>query len=136
MTAETVRSDAPCLCASLPVAAVPPVLDCGYCLVGGMKASRFLCKNVGFSVGKFCVMPKKSWPPPSFKVSDPSLLPGERTTPPKEMVPWWGLARVHLGLEMHRKQTVVTRLSSCRIQVRVSWEESGAVAWVMPLIRA
>ncbi|XP_045055704.2 deleted in lung and esophageal cancer protein 1 isoform X4 [Desmodus rotundus] len=50
-----------------PVLTLPPVLDCGYCLVGGMKASRFLCKNVGFSVGKFCVMPKKSWPPPSFK---------------------------------------------------------------------
>ncbi|KAM5314310.1 deleted in lung and esophageal cancer protein 1 isoform 2-T2 [Glossophaga mutica] len=50
-----------------PVLTLPPVLDCGYCLVGGMKVSRFLCKNVGFSVGKFCVMPKKSWPPPSFR---------------------------------------------------------------------
>ncbi|XP_054451839.1 deleted in lung and esophageal cancer protein 1 [Pteronotus mesoamericanus] len=50
-----------------PVLTLPPVLDCGYCLVGGMKISRFFCKNVGFSVGKFCVMPKKSWPPPSFR---------------------------------------------------------------------
>ncbi|KAF6099103.1 DLEC1 cilia and flagella associated protein [Phyllostomus discolor] len=50
-----------------PVLTLPPVLDCGYCLVGGMKASRFLCRNVGFSTGKFCVMPKESWPPPSFR---------------------------------------------------------------------
>ncbi|XP_040492890.1 deleted in lung and esophageal cancer protein 1 isoform X4 [Ursus maritimus] len=46
---------------------VSPVLDCGYCLIGGMKITRFICKNVGFSVGKFCIMPKKSWPPPSFR---------------------------------------------------------------------
>ncbi|XP_016051691.1 PREDICTED: deleted in lung and esophageal cancer protein 1, partial [Miniopterus natalensis] len=50
-----------------PVLTLSPVLDCGYCLTGGMKMSRFLCKNVGFSVGKFCVMPKKSWPPTSFR---------------------------------------------------------------------
>lgn len=74
--------------ASLPVAAVPPVLDCGYCLVGGMKVSRFLCRNVGFSTGKFCIMPKESWPPPSFRVSDPRWpLPGERANPPKEVAP-------------------------------------------------
>ncbi|XP_032717094.1 deleted in lung and esophageal cancer protein 1 isoform X6 [Lontra canadensis] len=51
-----------------PVLTLSPVLDCGYCLIGGMKITRFVCKNVGFSVGKFCVMPKKSWPPPSFRV--------------------------------------------------------------------
>ncbi|XP_057411803.1 deleted in lung and esophageal cancer protein 1 isoform X2 [Balaenoptera acutorostrata] len=50
-----------------PVLTLSPVLDCGYCLVGGMKVTRFICKNVGFSVGKFCIMPKKSWPPPSFR---------------------------------------------------------------------
>nr|KAF6420247.1 DLEC1 cilia and flagella associated protein [Molossus molossus] len=50
-----------------PVLTLSPVLDCGCCLIGGMKMSRFLCKNVGFSVGKFCVMPKKSWPPTSFR---------------------------------------------------------------------
>ncbi|KAI4563992.1 hypothetical protein MJG53_021113, partial [Ovis ammon polii x Ovis aries] len=52
-----------------PVLTLSPVLDCGYCLIGGMKITRFICKNVGFSVGKFCIMPKKSWPPPSFRVS-------------------------------------------------------------------
>uniref|UniRef100_H0WZT8 DLEC1 cilia and flagella associated protein n=1 Tax=Otolemur garnettii TaxID=30611 RepID=H0WZT8_OTOGA len=46
---------------------VSPVLDCGYCLVGGVKLTRFICKNVGFSVGRFCIMPKKSWPPSSFR---------------------------------------------------------------------
>ncbi|XP_019502695.1 PREDICTED: deleted in lung and esophageal cancer protein 1-like, partial [Hipposideros armiger] len=50
-----------------PVLTLSPVLDCGYCLIGGIKVTRFLCKNVGFSIGKFCVMPKKSWPPPSFR---------------------------------------------------------------------
>lgn len=57
-------------CPPSPAAAVSPVLDCGYCLVGGIKATRFLCKNVGFSAGKFCVMPQASWPPPCFRVSD------------------------------------------------------------------
>nr|XP_055237263.1 deleted in lung and esophageal cancer protein 1 isoform X6 [Gorilla gorilla gorilla] len=46
---------------------VSPVLDCGYCLIGGVKMTRFICKNVGFSVGMFCIMPKTSWPPLSFK---------------------------------------------------------------------
>ncbi|XP_024612010.1 deleted in lung and esophageal cancer protein 1 isoform X3 [Neophocaena asiaeorientalis asiaeorientalis] len=50
-----------------PVLTLSPVLDCGYCLIGGMKMTRLICKNVGFSVGKFCIMPKKSWPPPSFR---------------------------------------------------------------------
>lgn len=50
-----------------PVLTLSPVLDCGYCLIGGMKIARFICKNVGFSVGKFCIMPKKSWPPSSFR---------------------------------------------------------------------
>ncbi|XP_076985910.1 deleted in lung and esophageal cancer protein 1-like isoform X3 [Tamandua tetradactyla] len=50
-----------------PVLTLPRVLDCGYCLIGGVKMTRFVCKNVGFSVGKFCIMPKKSWPPPSFR---------------------------------------------------------------------
>lgn len=72
---------------SFPVAAVSPVLDCGYCLIGGMKITRFICKNVGFSVGKFCIMPKKSWPPSSFRVSDHRLLPGKRANPSKEITP-------------------------------------------------
>ncbi|XP_036049559.1 deleted in lung and esophageal cancer protein 1 [Onychomys torridus] len=50
-----------------PVLTLSPVLDCGHCLIGGVKITRFACKNVGFSVGKFCIMPQKSWPPPSFR---------------------------------------------------------------------
>ncbi|MEJ1285902.1 deleted in lung and esophageal cancer 1 [Cricetulus griseus] len=51
-----------------PVLTLSPVLDCGHCLIGGVKLTRFVCKNVGYSVGKFCIMPKKSWPPPSFRI--------------------------------------------------------------------
>ncbi|KAL6081907.1 hypothetical protein STEG23_007270 [Scotinomys teguina] len=50
-----------------PVLTLSPVLDCGYCLIGGVKVTRFACKNVGFSAGRFCIMPQKSWPPPSFR---------------------------------------------------------------------
>ncbi|KAM6169230.1 deleted in lung and esophageal cancer protein 1 [Rhynchocyon petersi] len=50
-----------------PVLTLPQVLDCGYCLIGGVKVTRFVCRNVGFSVGKFCIMPQKSWPPPSYR---------------------------------------------------------------------
>lgn len=100
-------------CPSFPVAAVSPVLDCGYCLIGGMKVTRFLCKNVGFSVGRFCVMPKKSWPPPSFRVSDHKLLPGKRAAPTKEITPCEGLAGARLWLETHGKQNFRTSLCNC-----------------------
>ncbi|XP_004614681.2 deleted in lung and esophageal cancer protein 1 [Sorex araneus] len=50
-----------------PVLTLSPELDCGFCLIGGIKLNRFLCKNVGLSGGKFCIMPKGSWPPPSFR---------------------------------------------------------------------
>ncbi|XP_078210767.1 deleted in lung and esophageal cancer protein 1 isoform X3 [Callithrix jacchus] len=52
-----------------PVLTLSPVLDCGYCLIGGVKMTKFICKNVGFSVGRFCIMPKTSWPPLSFKAT-------------------------------------------------------------------
>ncbi|XP_023619188.1 deleted in lung and esophageal cancer protein 1 [Myotis lucifugus] len=50
-----------------PVLTLSPVLDCGYCLVGEMKVTTFLCKNVGCSAAKFCVIPEKTWPPTSFR---------------------------------------------------------------------
>ncbi|KAL8164844.1 UNVERIFIED_CONTAM: hypothetical protein K2H54_010552, partial [Gekko kuhli] len=50
-----------------PILTLPPVLDCGACLVGGIKFSEFLCKNEGCSSGKFCIMPKGMWPPPHFR---------------------------------------------------------------------
>uniref|UniRef100_A0ABM5GMR3 Deleted in lung and esophageal cancer protein 1 isoform X2 n=1 Tax=Pogona vitticeps TaxID=103695 RepID=A0ABM5GMR3_9SAUR len=50
-----------------PILTLPPVLDCGACLVGGVKFAEFLCKNEGASIGKFCIMPKSMWPPPHFR---------------------------------------------------------------------
>ncbi|XP_029979404.1 deleted in lung and esophageal cancer protein 1 isoform X2 [Sphaeramia orbicularis] len=78
-----------------PVLTLPRVLDCGYCLIGGVKFVEFLCQNVGLSTGTFCVIPKNQWPAsnlrsvsrtyfseqPPFAVS-PSLFvlqPGEAT---------------------------------------------------------
>uniref|UniRef100_UPI00398F6025 deleted in lung and esophageal cancer protein 1 isoform X2 n=1 Tax=Pristiophorus japonicus TaxID=55135 RepID=UPI00398F6025 len=46
---------------------VPGTLDCGYCLVGGVKITEFLCKNDGYNAGCFCVMPKKMWPTTNFR---------------------------------------------------------------------
>ncbi|XP_049622406.1 deleted in lung and esophageal cancer protein 1 [Suncus etruscus] len=50
-----------------PVLTLSPKLDCGFCLIGGIKTSHFLCKNIGFSSGRFCIMSKGSWPPPCFR---------------------------------------------------------------------
>ncbi|KAG5851028.1 hypothetical protein ANANG_G00088660 [Anguilla anguilla] len=78
-----------------PVLTLPRVLDCGYCLVGGVKIMEFLCQNEGLSAGTFCIMPKRLWPAsnlrsvvtgsfaeqPPFGIS-PSLfdlLPGQAT---------------------------------------------------------
>ncbi|KAK2859516.1 hypothetical protein Q5P01_004136 [Channa striata] len=78
-----------------PILTLPRVLDCGYCLIGGVKFVEFLCQNVGLSTGTFCIIPKNQWPAsnlrsasktcfseqPPFAVS-PSLFvlqPGEAT---------------------------------------------------------
>ncbi|XP_075994138.1 deleted in lung and esophageal cancer protein 1 [Genypterus blacodes] len=78
-----------------PILSLPRLLDCGYCLVGGVKFVEILCRNVGLSVGTFCIIPKNQWPAsnlrsalttcfteqPPFAVS-PSffvLQPGETT---------------------------------------------------------
>ncbi|XP_072234940.1 deleted in lung and esophageal cancer protein 1 [Leuresthes tenuis] len=45
-----------------PILTLPKVLDCGYCLVGGVRFVEFLCQNVGFSSGSFCIIPKNQWP--------------------------------------------------------------------------
>ncbi|XP_071889969.1 deleted in lung and esophageal cancer protein 1 isoform X2 [Anas platyrhynchos] len=79
-----------------PVLTLPRVIDCGSCLVGGIKVTPILCRNEGFSTGKFCIMPKKAWPPPNFMAvatvgfvtQDPfgiypavfELAPGQSTT--------------------------------------------------------
>ncbi|XP_059183037.1 deleted in lung and esophageal cancer protein 1 [Centropristis striata] len=78
-----------------PILTLPRVLDCGCCLIGGVKFVEFLCQNVGLSAGTFCIIPKNQWPAsnlrsvartyfseqPPFAVS-PSLFvlqPGETT---------------------------------------------------------
>ncbi|XP_053715833.1 deleted in lung and esophageal cancer protein 1 isoform X1 [Synchiropus splendidus] len=45
-----------------PVLSLPRVLDCGCCLIGGVKFVEFYCENIGLSPGTFCIMPKKQWP--------------------------------------------------------------------------
>ncbi|TWW70940.1 Deleted in lung and esophageal cancer protein 1 [Takifugu flavidus] len=45
-----------------PVLTLPKTLDCGYCLIGGVKFVQFQCKNVGLSGGSFCIIPKGQWP--------------------------------------------------------------------------
>ncbi|XP_058513175.1 deleted in lung and esophageal cancer protein 1 [Ochotona princeps] len=67
-----------------PVLTLSPVLDCGYCLIGGVKMTRFTCKNVGFSTGKFCIMTRKSWPPVSFRSA---MAPGFVEQPPFGIMP-------------------------------------------------
>ncbi|XP_061121210.1 deleted in lung and esophageal cancer protein 1 isoform X2 [Syngnathus typhle] len=76
-----------------PILTLPNVLDCGYCLIGGVRCVDFLCQNIGLSAGTFCMVPKNQWPitdprsvvtscysdQPPFAVSPSffSLQPGE-----------------------------------------------------------
>uniref|UniRef100_A0AAX7TDT6 Deleted in lung and esophageal cancer protein 1 Ig-like domain-containing protein n=1 Tax=Astatotilapia calliptera TaxID=8154 RepID=A0AAX7TDT6_ASTCA len=50
-----------------PILTLPRVLDCGYCLIGGVKFVEFLCQNVGLSTGTFCIIPKDEWPASNFR---------------------------------------------------------------------
>ncbi|NXS51408.1 DLEC1 protein, partial [Brachypteracias leptosomus] len=79
-----------------PVLTLPGIIDCGSCLVGGVKVTMVLCRNEGTRSGKFCIMPKGAWPPPEgravatvgFMIQDPfgiqppvfELAPGQSTT--------------------------------------------------------
>uniref|UniRef100_A0A8C0FEC2 DLEC1 cilia and flagella associated protein n=1 Tax=Bubo bubo TaxID=30461 RepID=A0A8C0FEC2_BUBBB len=79
-----------------PVLTLPHIIDCGSCLVGRKKVTMILCRNEGIGTGKFCIMPKKAWPPPDFRdvdivdfvIQDPfaihpavfELAPGQSTT--------------------------------------------------------
>ncbi|XP_037985052.1 deleted in lung and esophageal cancer protein 1 [Motacilla alba alba] len=75
---------------------VPDFIDCGSCLVGGIKTTAILCRNAGVRTGKFSIMPGKAWPAPDsgvaatgdFVVQDPfgiqpavlELAPGQNAT--------------------------------------------------------
>ena len=50
---------------------VLPVIDCGHCLIGGQRVAEFQVKNEGGS-GRFCIMPRESWPTSNFKVKKTS----------------------------------------------------------------
>ncbi|XP_051737688.1 deleted in lung and esophageal cancer protein 1 isoform X2 [Ctenopharyngodon idella] len=50
-----------------PILTLSAVIDCGYCLAGGVKFMEVLCRNEGLSAGTFCVMPKKQWPASSLR---------------------------------------------------------------------
>ncbi|NXN91997.1 DLEC1 protein, partial [Rhinopomastus cyanomelas] len=79
-----------------PVLTLPHVIDCGPCLVGGVKVTTVVCRNKGKKPGKFCILPKEAWPPPNptavatvgFVIQDPfgiqpgvfELAPGQSTT--------------------------------------------------------
>uniref|UniRef100_A0A8C3Q4C2 Deleted in lung and esophageal cancer protein 1 Ig-like domain-containing protein n=1 Tax=Geospiza parvula TaxID=87175 RepID=A0A8C3Q4C2_GEOPR len=81
---------------SLPVLTLPDFINCGSCLVGGIKTTAILCRNEGVRTGKFSIMPGKVWPAPDsgvaatadFVVQDPfgiqpgglELAPGQNAT--------------------------------------------------------
>uniref|UniRef100_A0A8B9IRW2 DLEC1 cilia and flagella associated protein n=1 Tax=Amazona collaria TaxID=241587 RepID=A0A8B9IRW2_9PSIT len=49
-----------------PVLTLPHIIDCGPCLVGGVKVMTILCRNEGIRTEKFSIMPKKACPSPNF----------------------------------------------------------------------
>lgn len=58
-----------------PAWTVPRVMECGYCLIGGIKFVEFMCQNVGLSAGKFCIIPKDQWPAWNIRVKNsPQVL--------------------------------------------------------------
>uniref|UniRef100_A0A8C5DRA8 Deleted in lung and esophageal cancer protein 1 Ig-like domain-containing protein n=1 Tax=Gouania willdenowi TaxID=441366 RepID=A0A8C5DRA8_GOUWI len=68
-----------------PVLTLPRLLDCGYCLVGGVKFVEFPCQNIGLSTGTFCIIPKSQshfseQPPFAISPSLFKLKPAESTT--------------------------------------------------------
>ncbi|NXY53891.1 DLEC1 protein, partial [Callaeas wilsoni] len=80
---------------SLPVLTLPDIIDCGSCLVGGIKTTATLCRNEGVRAGKFSIMPEKAWPADAevtatadFVIKDPfriqpavlELAPGQNAT--------------------------------------------------------
>uniref|UniRef100_A0A8C5TPS5 Deleted in lung and esophageal cancer protein 1 Ig-like domain-containing protein n=1 Tax=Malurus cyaneus samueli TaxID=2593467 RepID=A0A8C5TPS5_9PASS len=81
---------------SLPVLTLPDIIDCGFCLVGGIKTTAIPCRNEGIRTAKFCIMPGKACPAPNsgviatadFVIQDPfgiqpaflELDPGQNAT--------------------------------------------------------
>uniref|UniRef100_A0A3Q3W7F0 Deleted in lung and esophageal cancer protein 1 Ig-like domain-containing protein n=1 Tax=Mola mola TaxID=94237 RepID=A0A3Q3W7F0_MOLML len=57
----------PIVATRAPPVLTPRVLDCGFCLIGGVKCVEFQCQNVGFSAGTFWIIPKNQWPPSNLR---------------------------------------------------------------------
>lgn len=47
---------------------MPPVVDCGYWLVGGRKMCEFKVRNDG-GEGRFAIVAASAWPAVNFKVN-------------------------------------------------------------------
>nr|CAB3238197.1 deleted in lung and esophageal cancer protein 1 [Phallusia mammillata] len=57
-----------------PVLTMADNIQCGFCLVGGVKATDLSIKNMGGN-GRFCILRKTSWPASNFKtLVNPSCL--------------------------------------------------------------
>ncbi|NXR24703.1 DLEC1 protein, partial [Cinclus mexicanus] len=54
---------------SLPVLTLPDNIDCGSCLVGGIKTTAILCRNEGVRTGNFSIVPEKAWPVPDSRMA-------------------------------------------------------------------
>ncbi|KAL2307147.1 hypothetical protein Nmel_000095 [Mimus melanotis] len=81
---------------SLPVLTLPDNIDCGSCLVGGIKTTAVLCRNEGVRTGNFSIVLENAWPAPDseeaatadFVIQDPfviqpavlELAPGQNAT--------------------------------------------------------
>nr|XP_033787629.1 deleted in lung and esophageal cancer protein 1 isoform X2 [Geotrypetes seraphini] len=50
-----------------PILTLPSTVDCGACIIGGVKVLQIVCINEGLSCGRFCVMPKNKWPATNFR---------------------------------------------------------------------
>uniref|UniRef100_A0A1B8YA02 Deleted in lung and esophageal cancer protein 1 n=1 Tax=Xenopus tropicalis TaxID=8364 RepID=A0A1B8YA02_XENTR len=50
-----------------PVLTIPRTLNCGPCLIGGVKVLEYFLRNEGLSRGRFCIMPRRVWPPANFR---------------------------------------------------------------------
>ncbi|KAL5006767.1 hypothetical protein ScPMuIL_015573 [Solemya velum] len=66
-----------------PKLTLPSTINIGYCLVGSMHMSQFIVKNEG-GRGRFCFMPRASWPATSFKAT---VVNGGVPVPPFEVRP-------------------------------------------------
>uniref|UniRef100_A0A8C7LHC7 Deleted in lung and esophageal cancer protein 1 Ig-like domain-containing protein n=1 Tax=Oncorhynchus kisutch TaxID=8019 RepID=A0A8C7LHC7_ONCKI len=83
------------------------VLDCGYCLVGGVRFRQFLCCNEGLSAGTFCILPRRQWPASNIRVN--TITSGFAEEPPFAVSPSL--------FELQPGQTTVVEVSQSAVLV-------------------